>query len=1109
MNKHDNQEERSTVPMSDGDADITQTMLQKGMLEAPVRPGARGAVGRFEILRPLAAGGMGQVFLAREPVTDGRVAIKMIRLRFRNEEWVVRRFLAEAQHMYRMSHPHILKVMEVSDRQEGPYYVMPFMEGGSLAQTIHPGKPLPEDRILEIARQVADALKYAHSRGIIHRDLKPANVLLDKEGRAYLTDFGLLRTVFNDAMVDPDTSGPEGTAAYMSPLAASGKAEDTRCDIYAFGAVLYEMLTGSKPYEGPSSKAIIDKILSGPPRPIRELNRAAPAALVRIAESCMARELRDRYAEMADVARDLERVARGEDPLGPHGATLAPVSRVFSGKGSVGKMLAVTGALFQLVWLTTTVWSIVSMIRAVRALRVESASGMGAEGHLSEIFLLTSLPIFVAYFLCLAGLIMLIVALFVSRYRAPWFYKLSYALAIISLLGVPIGTIVGILIIMYLRNHKGEFAAEPAAVEPTVASRMKKGLILAVAAILAWGLFAVLLRPPPVRNGMNVTRASYSIGGINLETKRIPAGTQSRLPAANAQASGAESKIAVNISEAPLRIVAQYYAQVTGKSVILSPQVDRELRCTLNSNGPVPVAEAAHLIEAYLSAAGLKFTVVGNNSLRIDPAGSENQPSASAADPATAEPPRLVSTTPAAGATDVDPATSEIVVAFDSDMAGGFSWTGGGPDYPPIVEGQGPHWRDPRTCVLPVKLEPGHYYRVGINSKSHGNFRSKSGVSARPSVIYFTTRGASEELKARVQKPVILEMSPANGSENVDPRTTELRVTFSVPMGGGFSWTGGEPDFPAEPEGTGPRWTGDQRTCVLPVRLEPNRQYRLGLNSPSHKNFQSAAGVPLDPVIYTFKTETVGNTSHSVDEPASPDRKINISFTDAPLSMVAQFYANLVGKPVNLSLSASSPDLRCSVTSKGNITEEDAARLIESNLYAAGWQIVPDGSRALKIEPVPRKPSGHSKASPEQIAAESLTAKQLVMGVENLLMEWKADIEAFDFDKFAALISDDASFTVTDPNTREVQHFSKQEYINSLRQLAATYTGYEYIVDERVATRYYPGQAMANVKVKGKQKVTKGNYSLTRGMSSDFTIRLIDGKCLVVEAVIVPNEQAE
>jgi hypothetical protein len=221
---------------------------------------------------------------------------------------------------------------------------------------------------------------------------------------------------------------------------------------------------------------------------------------------------------------------------------------------------------------------------------------------------------------------------------------------------------------------------------------------------------------------------------------------------------------------------------------------------------------------------------------------------------APAGPPRIVTTAPAVGAKDVDPATHEIVVTFDRDMAGGFSWTGGGPDFPPTAEGQKPLWRDPRTAVFPVSLAPGHYYRVGINSKSHLNFRSAAGVPALPSAVYFTTSGAGETTKAKTEKPAIVEMSPANGAHGVDPQTAELRVTFSVPMAAGFSWTGGGPEYPTQPQGERPHWTEDQKTCVLPVRLEPSHEYRLGLNSPSHKNFQSAAGVPLEPVIYKFKT---------------------------------------------------------------------------------------------------------------------------------------------------------------------------------------------------------------------------------------------------------------
>ncbi len=216
--------------------------------------------------------------------------------------------------------------------------------------------------------------------------------------------------------------------------------------------------------------------------------------------------------------------------------------------------------------------------------------------------------------------------------------------------------------------------------------------------------------------------------------------------------------------------------------------------------------------------------------------------------------PQIVSTTPARGASDVDPSLKEITVTFDQDMEEGMSWTGGGPEFPPIPEGQQGRWRDKRTCVLPVKLQGGRHYRVGINSMSYRNFRSASGVPALTSAIWFTTSGTSDEPKRDAQAPKIVSMKPPTGSQDVSPDIKELRVTFSVPMGGGFSWTGGGPLFPTSPEGKKPFWTEDHKTCVLPVELKPNSQYRLGLNSPSYKGFQSAAGVPLAPVVYTFKT---------------------------------------------------------------------------------------------------------------------------------------------------------------------------------------------------------------------------------------------------------------
>ena len=314
----------TTIPIaqppisSSTDAQPQETLLQRGMFDPPVTPGTLGHLDRFEILRLLGEGGMGQVYLAREPRTDTRVAVKILRPQMADDPQSVHRFLTEARHMYRLSHPRILRVLEVSDRKEGPYYVMPYVEGGSLLGQYRPDKPMPTERILAIASQVAEALAHAHAHGLIHRDLKPGNVLLEKDGNAYLTDFGLVRTVFNDSMVDASSSHLEGTAPYMSPAVARGEAEDTRCDIYAFGALLYELLAGQPPYTGRTPQIILDQVLKGPPTPLREVYPKASPALVRIAEGCLARELHARYTTMTDVVSDLALAAKGALPLGPH-----------------------------------------------------------------------------------------------------------------------------------------------------------------------------------------------------------------------------------------------------------------------------------------------------------------------------------------------------------------------------------------------------------------------------------------------------------------------------------------------------------------------------------------------------------------------------------------------------------------------------------------------------------------------------------------------------------------------------------------------------------------------------------------------------------------------
>ena len=178
------------------------------------------------------------------------MAIKLLKPELAGDERAVHQFLVEARHMSRLDHPHILKVTEVCERPRGPYYVMPYLERGPLSRLIRPGVPLDRGTARRVAEQVADGVAYAHAKGLIHRDIKPSNVLLDGEGNAFVSDFGLVRTLYDDSVADVRQSQCGGTAPYVSPAVARGEAEDTRCDIYGVGAVLYEMLTGRPPYSG-------------------------------------------------------------------------------------------------------------------------------------------------------------------------------------------------------------------------------------------------------------------------------------------------------------------------------------------------------------------------------------------------------------------------------------------------------------------------------------------------------------------------------------------------------------------------------------------------------------------------------------------------------------------------------------------------------------------------------------------------------------------------------------------------------------------------------------------------------------------------------------------
>jgi serine/threonine protein kinase len=312
-------------------------------LGPPTRPGQLGSLDRYEILREIGRGGMGVVYLARDPTSAKQVAIKLIQPAMARLPRAVHRFLVEARHMSRLAHPHILPVIEVCERPAGPYFVMPYMQRGSLCRHIHPAQSLAADDATRIARQVAEALQFAHAKGVIHHDLKTDNVLLDAEGNAYLSDFGLARSVFADSVVDVGLPQREGTAPYMAPEIARGEAGDTRADIYSWGVIVYEMLTGDLPHEGKSREAVMSAILHAAPRPIVQRNPAAQPGLAKVAEWAMSPELRARYALFADVLADLERVGRGVPPVGPGTTAISRRRRISKRVGWLAA--AATGAI--------------------------------------------------------------------------------------------------------------------------------------------------------------------------------------------------------------------------------------------------------------------------------------------------------------------------------------------------------------------------------------------------------------------------------------------------------------------------------------------------------------------------------------------------------------------------------------------------------------------------------------------------------------------------------------------------------------------------------------------------------------------------------------------
>jgi Tol biopolymer transport system component len=275
-------------------------------------------LGPYEILSPLGAGGMGEVYRARDTRLDRTVAIKVLPRHLASSSELRQRFEREAKTIASLSHPHICALHDVGREGETEYLVMEYLEGETLAARLAKGA-LPLDQTLRYGIEIADALDKAHRSGIVHRDLKPANVMLTKSG-VKLLDFGLAKALSPPRPTADVTGLPTaalvtdltqegvilGTIQYMAPEQIEGSDAGALTDIFAFGAVLYEMATGRKAFQGKSRASLITAILRDEPGPVSQVQPMAPAMLNRLVRKCLAKDPEDRWQSARDVRSELE-----------------------------------------------------------------------------------------------------------------------------------------------------------------------------------------------------------------------------------------------------------------------------------------------------------------------------------------------------------------------------------------------------------------------------------------------------------------------------------------------------------------------------------------------------------------------------------------------------------------------------------------------------------------------------------------------------------------------------------------------------------------------------------------------------------------------------------
>jgi serine/threonine-protein kinase len=322
-------------------------------------------LGPYEILSAIGAGGMGEVYRARDTRLNRIVAIKVLPTHLADKSDLRERFEREARTIGSLNHPHICTLHDIGHQNGIDYLVLEYLEGETLAERLKKG-PLRLDQVLQYAIEIADALDKAHRKGITHRDLKPGNIMLTKSGTKLL-DFGLAKLRGPQAAVANLSAQPTegssltaqgtilGTLQYMAPEQLEGKEADSRTDIFAFGVVVYEMATGKKAFEGKSQASLIAKILDSDPPPISSLQPMTPPQLDRVVKKCLAKEPEKRWQAASDISDELKWITESDSQIA------SQMSAPVKGLATLGRRPMIVGMgalLFGAVVASLVIWNL-------------------------------------------------------------------------------------------------------------------------------------------------------------------------------------------------------------------------------------------------------------------------------------------------------------------------------------------------------------------------------------------------------------------------------------------------------------------------------------------------------------------------------------------------------------------------------------------------------------------------------------------------------------------------------------------------------------------------------------------------------------------------------